>query len=53
MKIDMLEVKKDRVREIVKQLSKMHKTSKYTYYDYLEAEKKKLLREIKDIENKR
>lgn len=49
----MLEVKKDRVKEIDKQLRIIYKTKKYVSYDGLKAEKEVLLNEIKDIESKR
>lgn len=53
MKIDMLEVKKDRLVEIDKQLRIIYKTKKYRYCDSLKAEKEILKQEIKDIETKR
>lgn len=55
----MLEVKKDRLKEIDKQLRKRYKNNKFSkvkYYiptELLRSEKKTLLQEIKDIENKR
>lgn len=50
----MLEVKKDRVKEIDKQIKYLYKNPwKYSSYDILKAEKETLLQEIKDIESKR
>ncbi|MDF2881528.1 MAG: hypothetical protein K0R54_2085 [Clostridiaceae bacterium] len=58
----MLEVKKDRVKEIDKQLRKIRSNKKLKDKDYLFTgfsianlinEKKTLLQEIKDIESKR
>lgn len=55
----MLEVKKDRVKEIDKQLRKISKIKKslksknYMPIEFLKIEKEKLLQEIKDIESKR
>lgn len=53
MKIDMLEVKKDRVKEIDKQIKKCFKCGNWSYKKQLDIEKKVLLKEIKDIESKR
>ena len=57
LKIDMLEVKKDRVKEIDKQLRKMFisKGNSKLWQDraLLKIEKLTLLQEIKDIESKR
>lgn len=52
MKIDMLEVKKDRVKEIDKQI-RIIKSKRWSAESILQAEKKTLLQEIKDIEIKR
>jgi hypothetical protein len=53
LKIDMLEVKKDRLAEINKQLKKAFRIKKNILIDTLKAEKKTLLQEIKNIESKR
>lgn len=53
MKIDMLEVKKDRVKEIDKQIKKCFKFGNWSYKKQLDIEKEVLLEEIKDIESKR
>lgn len=53
MSIDMLEVKKDRLKEIDKQLKKFIKNKRWSEYGFLKAEKETLLQEIKDIESKR
>jgi hypothetical protein len=49
----MLEVKKDRLKEVNNQLRIIYKTKKYVSYDALKAEKEVLRQEIKDIESKR
>lgn len=49
----MLEVKKDRVKEIDKQIKKCFKCGNWSYKKQLDIEKKVLLKEIKDIESKR
>lgn len=48
----MLEVKKDRVKEIDKQI-RIIKSKRWSAESILQAEKKTLLQEIKDIEIKR
>lgn len=59
MKIDMLEVKRDRLKEIDIQLKKISKIKKslrsknYMPIGFLKNEKETLLQEIKDIESKR
>lgn len=53
MKIDMLEVKKDRIVEIDKQIKKCIKRTSWFEKGFLVKEKKCLLQEIKDIEIKR
>ena len=59
LKPDMLEVKKDRVKEIDKQLKRISKIKKslrsknYMPIGFLKNEKRDLLQEIKDIESKR
>lgn len=53
MKIDMLEVKKDRVKEIDKQIKKAYRCKYAINLKLLYDEKKKLLGEIKYIESKR
>lgn len=50
----MLEVKKDRVKEIDKQLRELYKyKGNYYMINVLKAEKEQLLWEIKEIESKR
>ena len=53
MKIDMLEVKKDRLIEVNKQIRKCIKYGNWDFKKELDKEKKILLQEIKDIESKR
>lgn len=53
MKIDMLEVKKDRLKEIDKQIKKAFRCKYAINLKPLYDEKETLLREIKDIESKR
>lgn len=53
MKIDMLEVKKDRVKEIDKQIKEACKCKYAINLKDLYDEKRDLLQEIKDIESKR
>lgn len=53
LKIDMLEVKKDRLKEVNKQLNKAYRSKYAIDIKDLYDEKKKLLGEIKDIESKR
>jgi hypothetical protein len=49
----MLEVKKDRVKEIDKQIKICIKRKSWFECGFLDSEKKTLLQEIKDIESKR
>ncbi|WP_164468537.1 hypothetical protein [Clostridium botulinum] len=53
MKFDMLEIKKDRLKEIDKQLRIIYKTKKYVSYEALKAEKEILKEEIQLMEVKR
>lgn len=53
MSIDMLEVKKDRLKEIDRQIKKAFKTKHAINLKPLYDEKKKLIREIKEFESKR
>ena len=53
LKIDMLEVKKDRVKEIDKQSKICIKNNQWITKKLLQAEKQTLILEIKDIETKR
>lgn len=53
MKIDMLEVKKDRVKEIDRQIKKAYRCKYAINLKPLYDEKKKLIREIKEFESKR
>lgn len=59
MSIDMLEVKKDRLKEVDRQLRNAYRIRKLTKVNQdkiiipLQAEKKKLIREIKEFESKR
>jgi hypothetical protein len=49
----MLKVKKDRLKEVDKQIKKCIKRSYWTLKSILQDEKQTLLREIKELESKR
>lgn len=53
MRFDMLEVKKDRVKEIDIQIKRCNMIGNWILKSILRGEKQTLLQEIKDIENKR
>ncbi|WP_271814514.1 hypothetical protein [Clostridium beijerinckii] len=59
MRFDMLEVKKDRLKEVDRQLRSAYRIKKISKVNQdkiiipLQAEKKKLIREIKEFEIKR